>query len=134
MARGLLADPDIPRKAKEGRVADIRTSLGINQDCRSFDEHLHCAVNAEIGRTSEVFTPSPSPSTVYVVGGGPAGLETARVAAERGHQVVLFERERVLGGQLNAAAAAPHRGTLIDVVDYLSRELKRLRVERVRGD
>jgi 2,4-dienoyl-CoA reductase (NADPH2) len=66
---------------------------------------------------------------VYVVGGGPAGLEAARVAAERGHSVVLFERDRVLGGQLNAAASAPHRGTLIDVVDYLGRELKRLRVD-----
>ncbi len=129
MARGLLADPDLPRKAKEGRVAEIRTCLGINQDCRSFDEHLHCAVNAEIGRSSDVFTPADHPSVVYVVGGGPAGLETARVAAERGHRVVLFERERLLGGQLNAAAAAPHRGTLIDVVDYLSRELKRLRVD-----
>jgi 2,4-dienoyl-CoA reductase (NADPH2) len=129
MARGLLADPDLPRKAKEGRVAEIRTCLGINQDCRSFDEHLHCAVNAEIGRNSEVFTPAAIPGTVYVVGGGPAGLEAARVAAERGHSVVLFERDRTLGGQLNAAASAPHRGTLIDVVDYLSRELKRLRVD-----
>ena len=129
MARGLLADPDLPRKAREGRVAEIRTCLGINQDCRSFDEHLHCAVNAEIGRNSEVFSPAERPGTVYVVGGGPAGLEAARVAAERGHSVVLFERDRVLGGQLNAAAAAPHRGTLIDVVDYLSRELKRLRVD-----
>jgi 2,4-dienoyl-CoA reductase-like NADH-dependent reductase (Old Yellow Enzyme family) len=129
MARGLLADPDLPRKAKEGRVSEIRTCLGINQDCRSFDEHLHCAVNAEVGRSSEVFTPAERPGTVYVVGGGPAGLEAARVAAERGHSVVLLERDRRLGGQLNAAAAAPHRGTLIDVVDYLARELKRLHVD-----
>jgi 2,4-dienoyl-CoA reductase (NADPH2) len=129
MARGLLADPDLPRKALAGRVAEIRTCLGINQDCRSFDEHLHCAVNAEIGRSSEVFTTAEHPGTVYVVGGGPAGLEAARVAAQRGHSVVLFERDRVLGGQLNAAASAPHRGTLIDAVDYLSRELKRLRVD-----
>ncbi|MDX6233104.1 MAG: hypothetical protein QOH68_2108 [Nocardioidaceae bacterium] len=129
MARGLLADPDLPRKAREGRVAEIRTCLGINQDCRAFDEHIHCAVNAEVGRLDDVFRPSPTPSTVYVVGGGPGGLEAARVSAERGHSVVLLEREKVLGGQLNAASAAPHRGTLIDIVDHLTRELRRLKVD-----
>lgn len=129
MARGLLADPDLPRKAREGRAGEIRTCLGINQDCRAFDEHIHCAVNAEVGRLDDVFRPSATPSTVYVVGGGPGGLEAARVAAERGHTVVLLEREKVLGGQLNAAAAAPHRGTLIDIVDHLSRELRRLKVD-----
>lgn len=129
MARGLLADPDLPRKAREGRTSEIRTCLGINQDCRAFDEHIHCAVNAEVGRLDDVFRPSATPSTVYVVGGGPGGLEAARVAAERGHTVVLLEREKVLGGQLNAAASAPHRGTLIDIVDHLSRELRRLKVD-----
>jgi 2,4-dienoyl-CoA reductase (NADPH2) len=129
MARGLLADPDLPRKAREGRVAEIRTCLGINQDCRAFDEHIHCAVNAEVGRLDDVFRPSETPSTVYVIGGGPGGLEAARVAAERGHSVVLLEREKTLGGQLNAASAAPHRGTLIDIVDHLTRELRRLKVD-----
>lgn len=129
MARGLLADPDLPRKAREGRAAEIRTCLGINQDCRAFDEHIHCAVNAEVGRLDDVFGPSTTPSTVYVVGGGPGGLEAARVAAERGHAVVLLEREKVLGGQLNAAASAPHRGALIDIVDHLTRELRRLKVD-----
>lgn len=129
MARGLLADPDLPRKAREGRVPEIRTCLGINQDCRAFDEHIHCAVNAEVGRLDETFRPAERPSTVYVVGGGPAGLEAARVAAERGHSVVLLERERIVGGQLCAASAAPHRGTLIDIVDHLARELRRLKVD-----
>lgn len=129
MARGLLADPDLPIKAREGRVAEIRSCLGINQDCRAFDEHIHCAVNAEVGRLDDVFRPSPTPSTVYVIGGGPGGLEAARVAAERGHAVVLLEREKMLGGQLKAAAAAPHRGSLIDIVDHLARELRRLKVD-----
>jgi len=131
MARGLIADPDLPRKAAEGRTAEIRTCIGVNQDCRDHDPHLHCAINAEVGRSrpTTVGVRVDRPKSVYVIGGGPGGLEAARVAANRGHRVTVFERERLLGGQLRVAAAAPHRGTLIDIVDYLGRELKRLRVD-----
>lgn len=131
MARALIADPDLPIKSQAGRLDEIRSCLGINQDCRAFDPHLHCAVNAEIGRGRHqgIGTLPPRIKDIFVIGGGPAGLEAARVAAGRGHRVTLFERDTVLGGAVRVAAAAPHRATLIDIVDYLGREVKRLKVD-----
>jgi len=131
MARALIADPELPVKSQSGRLDEIRGCLGINQDCRAFDPHLHCAVNAEVGRgrMPGVGVPVARPREVYVIGGGPGGLEAARVAAERGHRVTLFERETVLGGAVRIAAASPHRATLIDIVDYLDRETRRLKVD-----
>jgi 2,4-dienoyl-CoA reductase (NADPH2) len=131
MARALIADPDLPVKSQSGRLDEIRGCLGINQDCRAFDPHLHCAVNAEVGRgrMPGVGVPVARPKEIYVIGGGPGGLEAARVAAERGHRVTLFERETALGGAVRVAAASPHRATLIDVVDYLDRETRRLKVD-----
>ncbi|QYJ03576.1 FAD-dependent oxidoreductase [Nocardioides panacisoli] len=131
MARALIADPELPAKSEAGRALDVRGCLGVNQDCRAFDPHLHCAVNAEVGRGRHpaVGVPAPRPKEVYVIGGGPAGLEAARVAAGRGHKVTVFERATTLGGAVRVAAAAPHRATLIDIVEYLEREMKRLKVE-----
>jgi 2,4-dienoyl-CoA reductase (NADPH2) len=131
MARALIADPDLPVKSQSGRLDEIRGCLGINQDCRAFDPHLHCAVNAEVGRgrLPGVGAQVSRTKEIYVIGGGPAGLETARVAAGRGHRVTLFERETVLGGAVRVAAASPHRATLIDIVDYLDRETRRLKVD-----
>ncbi len=131
MARALLADPDLPVKSQTGRLDEIRGCLGINQDCRAFDPHLHCAVNAEVGRARlpGVGVQVPRPKEIYIIGGGPAGLEAARVSAERGHRVSLFERDTELGGAVRIAAASPHRATLIDIVDYLERETRRLKVD-----
>ena len=131
MARALIADPDLPVKSQTGRLDEIRGCLGINQDCRAFDPHLHCAVNAEVGRArpATVGVLVSRPREIYVIGGGPAGLEAARVSAERGHRVTLFERDTTLGGAVRVAAAAPHRATLIDIVDYLDRETRRLKVD-----
>lgn len=131
MARALLADPDLPLKSQQGRLSEVRGCLGINQDCRAFDPHLHCAVNAEVGRGRHVNVGVrvPRPKEVYVVGGGPAGLEAARVAAGRGHRVTVFEKSVELGGAVRVAASSPHRATLIDVVDYLRSEAKRLKID-----
>lgn len=131
MARALIADPDLPVKSETGRVLEIRGCLGVNQDCRAFDPHLHCAVNAEVGRGRhpQVGVKAARSKEVYVIGGGPAGLEAARVAAGRGHKVSVFEQEPVLGGAVRVAAAAPHRATLIDAVGYLEQEMKRLKVD-----
>jgi 2,4-dienoyl-CoA reductase (NADPH2) len=131
MARALIADPDLPVKSETGRLEEIRGCLGINQDCRAFDPHLHCAVNAEVGRgrLPGVGVQVARPKEVYVIGGGPAGLEAARVSAERGHRVTLFEQLTALGGAVRVAAASPHRATLIDIIDYLERETRRLKVD-----
>lgn len=131
MARALIADPDLPEKSRTGRLDQVRGCLGINQDCRAFDPHLHCAVNAEVGRGRHrnYGVKVAEPRDVFVIGGGPAGLETARVAAQRGHRVTLFEASPQLGGTVRTAAASPHRATIIDVVDHLEREMKRLKVE-----
>ena len=131
MARALIADPDLPVKSQTGRLDEIRGCLGINQDCRAFDPHLHCAVNAEIGRgrLPGVGVQVARPKEIYVIGGGPAGLEAARVSAERGHRVTVFERDTALGGAVRIAAASPHRATLIDIADYLERETRRLKVD-----
>ncbi|MGU3432488.1 FAD-dependent oxidoreductase [Actinomycetes bacterium M1A6_2h] len=131
MARALIADPDLPVKSENGRESEVRGCLGINQDCRAFDPHLHCAVKAEVGRGRHpgVGVQVSRPKDVFVVGGGPAGLEAARVAAGRGHRVTVFENRDILGGSVRVSAAAPHRSTLGDIVDYLERELRRLRVD-----
>lgn len=131
MARALLADPELPVKSETGRLDEVRGCLGINQDCRAFDPHLHCAVNAEVGRgrLPSVGVQVSRSKEIYVIGGGPAGLEAARVSAERGHRVTLFERDTALGGAVRIAAASPHRATLIDIVDYLDRETRRLKVD-----
>jgi 2,4-dienoyl-CoA reductase (NADPH2) len=131
MARALIADPDLPEKSRTGRLDEIRGCLGVNQDCRAFDPHLHCAVNAEVGRgrLPGVGVKVDRPKEIYVVGGGPAGLEAARVSAERGHRVTVFEGATALGGAVRVAAASPHRATLIDIVDYLERETRRLKVD-----
>ncbi len=131
MARALIADPDLPVKSQTGRLGEVRGCLGINQECRAFDPHLHCAVNAEVGRgrSPGVGVHVSRPKEIYIVGGGPAGLEAARVSAERGHRVTLFERDKTLGGAVRIAAASPHRATLIDIIDYLEREARRLKVD-----
>jgi 2,4-dienoyl-CoA reductase (NADPH2) len=136
LGRALLADPEWSLKARDGREAEIRPCIGVLQDCRRAIGLIGCTIHARTGREHEwdaarrqPATSAAAPRRVVVAGGGPAGLEAARVAAEAGHRVVLFERAADLGGQLRVAAAAPTRGELLDYVAYAERELARLGVD-----
>ena len=134
VGRGLIADPEWPRKAEEGRFEEIRPCLTCNRpEChgRIFQQvELGCVVNAAVGREAQFeLRPASQPQRVLIVGGGPAGMEAARVAALRGHRVVLCEQTEALGGQLWLAAAPPHKGDMEKLIRYLAGQMERQAVE-----
>jgi 2,4-dienoyl-CoA reductase-like NADH-dependent reductase (Old Yellow Enzyme family)/thioredoxin reductase len=135
LARALVADAELPIKAFDGHESRIRTCVGAQDGCWGRVGHGHpmrCVQNPVTGR-EEVWSDRPPRAAasrrVVVVGGGPAGLESARVAAERGHRVTLLERDATLGGQVRLAARAPRRGELARMIEWLERECARLGVE-----
>ena len=116
----------------QGRKADVRPCTGcITCENRMVEyEGLACQVNAAIGRGCESeFKPAATPKKVAVVGGGPAGMEAARVAAERGHDVTLFEKKDQIGGQITIAAKAPQRDQIAGITRWYQLELARLKVD-----
>jgi 2,4-dienoyl-CoA reductase (NADPH2) len=133
MARALIADPYLALKAYEGRYEEISHCIGCNQGC--FDHVFYlkpvtCMINPRAGRELEYSVePAAKPKRVAVVGGGPAGMKAALTAAERGHQVTLFEKSDVLGGQLNLAAMPPGREEFWTVVEDLELQLDNAGVE-----
>ena len=136
IVRGQIADPHLSNKARDGRADDIRPCLSCNQMCwgrRSRDYWISCLVNPSAGREFEWngdrFTNSTAPKSVLVVGGGPAGLEAARVSAERGHKVTIVEANDNLGGQFRLAGMQPRRGQIIDLLDWYFRQLSQMKVE-----
>ncbi|MBN1320295.1 MAG: FAD-dependent oxidoreductase [Thermoleophilia bacterium] len=135
MTRRLLADPALPNKVKEGRLEDIRTCTGCLHcfDMRNKNKKLECRVNATLGRELEPeyrCEPAARKKKVLVVGGGPAGMEAARVAARRGHEVALYEAGPYLGGLVPVAAIVKDMETedLTDFVKYLETQLKKEKV------
>ncbi len=134
MTRALIADPELPRKAAANRMDEIRICTGASEACigrRIQGKTIACIQNPAIGREAELVEihPAGRARRVAVAGGGVAGLEAARVAARRGHSVVLFEAARELGGQLRALWRAPARQSYQEVVRWLAAEVSRAGVE-----
>ncbi|HAR98586.1 MAG TPA: NADH:flavin oxidoreductase [Syntrophus sp. (in: bacteria)] len=127
-ARPLLADPDLPRKVRDGQAALAIRCISCNQGC--FDgiftgQGVTCLVNPTVGREGELkIVPARMPKKIYVAGGGPAGMEFAWVAALRGHDVTLFEKEAQLGGQVDLAAAPPGKAEFLNVARSLEARMR----------
>lgn len=140
IVRGQIADPHLVAKAETGRADEVRECISCNQMCwgrRSRDYWISCLVNPSVGREHEWggdrFEPADERRRVLVVGGGPGGLEAARVAAERGHVVTLVEATHELGGAFRLAGRQPQRGQILDLLAWYERQLERLDVDVRRG-
>ena len=136
IVRGQIADPHWVNKTRDNRHDDIRGCISCNQMCwgrRSRDYWISCLINPSAGREFEWggdrFDKAAQARSVLVVGGGPAGMEAARVAAERGHKVTLAEALGDLGGQFRLAGLAPRRGQITELIGWYLRQFERLGVE-----
>ena len=123
MGRALIADPELPAKAYKGHFEDIRPCVADNQGCLGVptaQRETTCIVNPAAGRERQMeIVPSDVPRNVMVLGGGPSGMEAARVACLRGHAVTLIEKEATLGGQMNLAGIPPSKQEMCKLVQYL---------------
>ena len=135
MVRALIADPELVNKSQRGESHLVRPCIGSNMGCVGqlmSTGVLSCVVNVAAAQETTVSFDPPGPAAerkkVLVVGGGPAGLEAARTAALRGHEVHLYEATRRLGGQVAIAATAPHRSDVGAITEWLTSEIERLGV------
>ena len=132
--RGLLADPRLPEKAFAGRFEEIRPCIGCG---RCTDNQLMkgkgvmCSVNSAVGNEAGKYRiyKAKRVKKVVVIGGGPAGMEAARVAGLRGHRVTLYEKDSKLGGQMNQAVVPPHKSNLAAYLEYLKRQMTQRHVD-----
>jgi len=132
IGRQLIADPYWPEKATTGGAEDIRPCISCNVCFGNVfgGSSLRCSVNAMAGREAELTVESASrPKRVMIVGGGPAGMEAALVAAQRGHEVSLYERQSELGGQLIVAALPPYKEELASLNCFLAGQLEKSEVQ-----
>lgn len=121
IGRGLLADPEMPLKAKSGRLDEIRTCIACNTCMQSIFRkgRIECLVNPMLGREEEMaIIPTKRPKKVMVIGGGPGGLNVAWVAAKRGHAVHVYEKRKVLGGQLVPGSTPSHKAELRTLIRF----------------
>lgn len=137
IARALIADPKWSNKAKEGRFDEIRPCIACSHcfDALIEQRGVVCSVNARAGREAEYsIEPTKEPKKVFVIGGGPAGMEAARVAAIRGHNVTLADSKDQLGGQLLVAILPPHKEELNNLTKYLAGQMDKLGVNVKLGE
>jgi NAD(H)-dependent 7beta-hydroxy-3-oxo-delta4-cholenoic acid oxidoreductase len=135
LGRSLLADPDWPAKAAAGNFEDIAPCIGCGLGCvrnRETGGDMTCIINPSVGREREmVIKPAARKKKVLIAGGGPAGLEAARVAAAARHEVILYEKEERLGGQFNLAAVPPGKQELARITKYLAGQAEKSGVKMV---
>jgi len=136
MTRAQIADPELANKAKEGRLDDIRPCLGCNQGCisRLYNQRaVTCLGNPAAGREEWLgigsIKPADKRKNVVIIGGGPAGMEAARVAALRKHNVQIFEEKDQLGGQVNLLAKVPIRAEFADLTRWQIGQIEKLGVK-----
>ncbi|NQT48879.1 MAG: FAD-dependent oxidoreductase, partial [Chloroflexi bacterium] len=133
LGRPLLADPDWALKVKQGRPEDIIPCIGDLEGCLGRThalKYLSCTVNPITGMEREyALTPAEKRKSVLVIGGGPGGMEAARVAALRGHEVALWEKCTELGGNMLPASAPDFKADVRRLIDYLSTQVKKLGVK-----
>lgn len=136
LVRAHIADPDIVVKTREGRVEDVRPCIACNQGCVGGllqIGRMQCTVNPAAGYErmldETLIVKEANPKKVMIVGGGPSGMEAARICALRGHKVILAEAGPRLGGAVQVAKRAPNLNTLGDLLDWLERQVFKLGVE-----
>lgn len=130
LGRPLLADPEWPRKVKEGRLDDIIPCIGDGDGCLGGVKYLSCTVNPATGMEREyALIRAERRKRVLVIGGGPGGLEAARVAALRGHEVTLWEKEPRLGGKMIPASVPDFKQDIRLLIEYLSNQVNKLGVK-----
>jgi 2,4-dienoyl-CoA reductase-like NADH-dependent reductase (Old Yellow Enzyme family)/thioredoxin reductase len=138
IGRGLIADPELPNKFAAGRFDDVRPCIACNQGCIGSmvrGAPFNCMVNPEAGREVEMrITPAASSRRIFIAGGGPAGMEAARVAALRGHDVTLYEKGERLGGQFHLGSLPPRKQEISTYLAYLESQLKKRGVRVLLGE
>ncbi|QGZ93762.1 oxidoreductase [Terricaulis silvestris] len=135
--RGMIAEPDLIAKTVAGKADRVRPCIACNQGCvagiRTSLQRMLCTVNPAVGfeatLSEDLIKPAKSPRKVVIVGGGPAGLEAARLAALSGHKVVLLEAQAALGGAIQIARQAPKLQTIGDIIYWLEQEIYTLGVD-----
>jgi len=132
IGRALIADPELPNKAASGKIDEVRPCVGC-MTCLDYvvnwRQPMRCVVNPTVGREAEcVIQRTDKSKRVLIIGGGPAGMEAARVSALRGHEVVLYDKGQILGGQLLLASIPPYKQSLKTFAEYQCSQLSGLGV------